>query len=94
MERIPAGRREGTEGLPWMMVPPILTQWFAVGIERIDDAVLSFAPFAHREQVNFDLGVVQEAVCDPRACGKSNGIARLQSMKMPVEPDVGSPSMT
>ena len=59
-----------------MSVPPIVVQRSAVGMERIENAVLRFVPFTHHEQVDLSFRVVEEAMRDPRAGRKSNGIAR------------------
>ena len=77
------------QGVLRMIVPPVLAPRSTVGVERIDDAVVGFGPFAHHQQADLGFGVVEEGVRDPRAGGKSNCIARLQSMEMAVEPDVG-----
>lgn len=53
------------QGVPRMIVPPIQAQRFAVWIERIDSAVLGFVPFAHHEQADLRLGVVEEAMRGP-----------------------------
>ena len=73
-----------------MILPPIIVQRFAAGVQRIEDAVLGLAPLAHHEQVDLGFGVVEEGVRDPRAGRKSNCIARLQSMKMAVVAARGS----
>src|SRR3954451_3677768 len=58
-------------------------------MERVDNAVLRSGPFAHHEQVDLGLRVVEEAVRDPGAGRKSNAIARPQPMEMAVDPHVG-----
>ena len=91
--RGPATHRED-RGVLRMVVPPILAQRSSVGIARIEDPVLRFAPFAYDQQADLRFSVVEEAVRNPRAGRKSNRVARLQSMEMAVEPKIGSPSMT
>ena len=49
-----------TQGARRMIVPPIVVQRSAVGMERIEEAVLRFVPFTHHEQVDLSFRVVEE----------------------------------
>jgi phosphoglycolate phosphatase len=76
-----------THGPRGRISPPVLARGL-LRITRIKDAILRLARFADDEQTHFARAVVQEAVTDTRAGGKSGRIARTQPMQLAIEPDI------
>src|SRR5579862_5182346 len=71
------------------VVPPVVAERTALGVARVDDAVLALGALADHQQTHLGVGVVEEAVGDAGAGGKSHRVAGPQPIQTAVQPDVG-----
>src|SRR4029077_4551273 len=69
------------------ITPPVLA-YGMFRITGIEDGGLGPVRFADHEQTHFARGVIQEAVTDTRAGGKSDRIARTQRGQLAIEPHI------